>query len=336
MYHPTTRVLAALELLQSRGRLSGAELAERLEVDERTVRRYITMLQDLGIPVEGERGRYGGYRLRHGFKLPPLMFSDDEALAVTLGLLVARRLGLVGAAPAVEGALAKVERVLPEALRHRLTAVQDSLIFDLPEPPTAPRGSTIGVLSEATQRRRQVRLSYGDVQGALTEREFDSYGLVHLSGRWYTAGYCHLRQAMRVFRLDRIAEVAPVEATFDRPAGFDPLAFVQAAVASAPGFWTVEVLLLATLEEARERVAPTVATLEAVDGGVLMRCRADQLEWLARLLIRIGLPLIVRRPDELRAELRLVAKEAIAWADVRERREPRESRELAEAGQRSA
>ena len=94
MYHPTTRVLAVLELLQSRQRVRGAELAERLEVDGRTVRRYVTVLQDLGIPVESERGRYGAYRLRPGFKLPPLMFSDQEALAVVLGLLAARRLGL--------------------------------------------------------------------------------------------------------------------------------------------------------------------------------------------------------------------------------------------------
>src|SRR5687767_9627859 len=103
MYFPATRVLTVLELLQARGRMSGPELAARLEVDTRTVRRYITMLQDLGIPVEAERGRYGTYRLRPGFKLPPLLFTDDEALALTLGLLLARRLELAMAAPAVEG-----------------------------------------------------------------------------------------------------------------------------------------------------------------------------------------------------------------------------------------
>src|SRR5207249_11747539 len=112
MYFPTTRVLTVLELLQSHQRLSGPEIAERLEVDPRTVRRYITMLQDLGIPVEAERGRHGSYRLRPGFKLPPLMFTDEEARALTLGLLAARKLGLVVAAPAVEAALVKIERVL--------------------------------------------------------------------------------------------------------------------------------------------------------------------------------------------------------------------------------
>src|SRR3712207_3806131 len=124
MYHPTTRVLTVLELLQSRGRITGPELAERLEVNARTARRYIGMLQDLGIPIEGERGRYGAYVLRPGFKLPPLMFGEDEALALVLGLLAARRIGLAAAAPAVEGALAKIERVLPPDLRRRIDAVQ--------------------------------------------------------------------------------------------------------------------------------------------------------------------------------------------------------------------
>src|SRR5919198_860851 len=111
MYFPTTRVLTVLELLQSHAQLSGPELAERLEVNTRTVRRYITMLQDLGIPVEAERGRHGSYRLRPGFKLPPLVFTDEEALAITLGLYSARRLGLMATASTVESALAKLERV---------------------------------------------------------------------------------------------------------------------------------------------------------------------------------------------------------------------------------
>src|ERR1700759_2138900 len=119
MYHPTTRVLTVLEMLQSHASMSGKELAERLEVDGRTVRRYVTMLQDLGIPIEAERGRYGAYRLRPGYKLPPLMFTPEEALASTLGLLAARKLGLTAPAADVEGAIAKLERVLPLSLRDK-------------------------------------------------------------------------------------------------------------------------------------------------------------------------------------------------------------------------
>src|SRR5919205_2603078 len=113
MYHPTTRVLTVLELLQAHERMSGPELARRLEVDVRTIRHYITLLQDLGIPIESERGRYGAYRLRPGFKLPPLMFTEDEAVAPTLGLLAVRRLGLAAVAPPVDGAPAQVHRLNP-------------------------------------------------------------------------------------------------------------------------------------------------------------------------------------------------------------------------------
>src|SRR5438552_2578211 len=205
MYFPTTRVLTVLELLQSHQRLSGPDIAERLEVNPRTVRRYITMLQDLGIPIETERGRYGTYRLRPGFKLPPLMFTEDEALALTLGLLAARRLGLTITAPAVEGALAKIDRVLPAALRERVQAVQQTL--DLISPETyvsSPGGSMVLTFSTAAQQERRIWMRYRASSADETERAVDPYGLVYHVGLWYTVGYCHLRNGLRVFRLDRV------------------------------------------------------------------------------------------------------------------------------------
>src|SRR5437879_13320304 len=123
MYHPTSRVLTVLELIQSRPSITGPELAERLEMDVRTVRRYITHLQDVGIPVEANIGRYGGYRLRPGFKLPPLIFTEEEATAIMLGLLASTWLEIGQSPVAIEGALAKVSRVLPLQARGRLQAV---------------------------------------------------------------------------------------------------------------------------------------------------------------------------------------------------------------------
>src|SRR5213592_4831337 len=134
VYRPTARVLAVLELLQAHGRMTGPELARRLEVEVRTIRNYIETLQDLGIPVEAERGRYGAYRLRPGFKLPPMMFTDDEAIALTLGLLLSRRLGITSETPAAEGALAKIERVLPPAVRDQVSAVLAAVTTDLSLP----------------------------------------------------------------------------------------------------------------------------------------------------------------------------------------------------------
>ena len=309
MYHPTTRVLAVLELLQAHQRLSGPELAERLEVDLRTVRRYVTMLQDLGIPVEGERGRHGGYRLRPGFKLPPLMFTDDEALAVTLGLLAARRLGLAVTAPAVEGALAKLERVLPPAVRQRVAAVQEALVTDLAPPAEAPASAVVATLSVAAQEGRRVWLRYGSARGEETERAVDPYGLVYLSGRWYAAGYCHLRGGLRTFRLDRVLDVQPRAELFTRPPDFDSLAYVQRALATMPGTWRVEVLLDTSLEEAQRVIPPQVATLESTPAGVVFRDYAEDLDWIARLLVGLGCPFVVREPPELRQTLaRLAAR----------------------------
>lgn len=314
MYYPTTRVLTVLELLQSRQRMGGPELAARLEVNLRTVRRYITMLQDLGIPIQAERGRHGGYRLRPGFKLPPLMFTEDEALALTLGLLTARRLGLAAAAPAVEGALAKVERVMPATLRERVRAVQDALVFAAPAPDVTAPSEIVLTLSAATQQGRRVNLRYRSWQAEETERAFDPYGLVYRAGRWYAAGYCHLRQGLRVFRLDRVVSAELREETFTRPAGFDSLNHVERAIASTPGTWTVEVLLDTTLERARRRVSPALATLTEAPSGVVLRCYAESLDWTAYILMGLDCPLVVRHPPELRDALRRLAARTNAAA----------------------
>lgn len=316
MYHPTTRVLAVLELLQAHGRMGGPELAGRLEVDLRTVRRYITMLQDLGIPVEGERGRHGGYRLRPGFKLPPLMLSDDEAVAIALGLLAARQLGLAVAAPAVEGALAKIERVLPPAVRGRVAAVQGTLVTDLAPAREAPESATVVALSAAAHEGRRVWLRYASARGEETEREVDPYGLVFLLNRWYLAGYCHLRGDRRAFRLDRVRRLEPREDAFDRPPDFDALAFMQEALATVPGTWRVEALLRTDLEAARERVPPHLATLEAAPGGVRLCCFTECLDTAARMLVGFNFPFVVCDPPELRDALRRLAAEVGAAAEA--------------------
>src|SRR5690349_6876803 len=196
VYSPATRLLAALEIMQARSSVTATELARRLAVEPRSVRRYVMMLQDLGIPVEATRGRYGGYRLRPGFKLPPLMLSDDEALAVTLGLLAAQGLGLGGAEPAVDGALAKIERVLALALRERVRGLREDWV---------------SLFSAAAHNGQRVRMRYGPREGEESERALDPYGLVYRAGRWYVVGYCHLRRAVRVFRLDRVLAAAPTD-----------------------------------------------------------------------------------------------------------------------------
>ena len=297
MYHPTTRVLTILEVLQAWGRVSGPELATHIDVDIRTLRRYIALLQEFGIPIAAGRGRYGAYQLRPGFKLPPLMVGEDEALALTLGLLLARRLGLAAAAPALDDTLAKLERVMPATLRARVGAVQETLSLDIPAPAPIPTGEVVVAVSTAAQRRQQVWMRYRSRgRGEETARVVDPYGLVYRAHRWYLVGYCHLRAAVRVFRLDRVLQVEPRAATFVRPPDIDPVGVVERALATMPGTWSVEALLDTTLDEARQRIAPSVATLEQEPDGVVLRCQGDDLRALAHLLAGLGCPLIIRRP----------------------------------------
>lgn len=310
MYHPTTRVLTILELLQSHPRLNGPELAARLEVDVRTVRRYIGMLQDLGIPVEAEPGRYGGYMLRAGFRLPPLMFTNDEIVVLTLGLLNARSLGVAEAAPAVESALAKIGRVLPVPVAQQLAALQNELTVAGLSPDTAVDSPILATLSLATALTRPVRLVY-ETKGEISERVFEPYGVVHLDGRWYTAGFCHLRETVRVFRLDRIQRVETEAGSFTRPAGFDCLAYIIQTIAEIPDRWDIEVLLAMPLPEARLKMPPTLATLEATEGGTIFRAKLADLDWVARFLVSLGCKFKVGQPPELRTGLRELAGEIV-------------------------
>ena len=326
MYHPTTRVLTVLELLQSHRQMSGPRLAERLEVDVRSIRRYIMMLQDLGIPIETERGRYGNYRLMRGFKLPPLMFTEEEALALTLGLLLARRMGMALTAPAVEGALAKIDRVLPEALRTRVQSLQDALVFDPRSSErslsaAAPGSSVVLTFGAATQQAKQVWIRYQSGRVEQTERVVDPYNLIFYTGTWYAVGYCHLRQDLRTFRLDRVLQAETREETFVRPPDFNALAYLRSSVARMPGTWKIEVLLKMPLAEAEQRISPTTAELEEVAGGVLLSCYAEELNWMARLLVNLNCPFIIRQPTELRAALRVLAEEIVQLAERTEENE---------------
>ncbi len=315
MYQPTTRVLAVLELLQAHSHLTGAELATRLEISERTVRRYVTTLQDLGIPVVGKRGRYGAYRLQPGFKLPPLLFTDDEALAVVLGLLAVRQLGLAVAAPDVEAALAKIARVLPGAVRSRVEATGESLALDLTPTAVPVEGATVVALRRAAQERRRVWLRYRAWNGRETERAVDPYGLVYRGYRWFMVGWCHLRAGLRTFRLDRVLAAAVCAETFERPADFDAVAYLTTALADAPTTYVFEVVLGLPLAEAVRRIEPVLVTLEETADGVVLRGATSDLRWWAHLLAGLNCPLTIRRPPELRAAFRQLGEEIIARAD---------------------
>src|SRR5580692_1010984 len=264
MARPTARVLALLELLQSGGVRTVAELAGRLGVDERTVRRYVDHLTDLDVPVESVRGRYGGYRLRPGYRMPPLMLSDDDALAVMLGLVAGRRTGLVTTTgTASETAAAKIRRVLPERLARRLDAVLESLAFTAPSGGTpAPDAGVLLSIADAVRHHRPIWIRYTTRDGRRSERTLHPYGLVAHSGRWYVTGADPGIGEDRTFRLDRITDTRTLPGSFEPPAGFDPPQQVLSGLASTPYRHEVTLRIQGTIKQIRARLPASVATVE--------------------------------------------------------------------------
>ncbi|MFF3196401.1 helix-turn-helix transcriptional regulator [Streptomyces misionensis] len=331
MSRPIARVLTLLELLQSGGLRTVAELAARLDVDERTVRRYVDHLVDLDIPVESVRGRYGGYRLAPGYRMPPLMLSDDEALAVLLGLVAGRRSGLLPATgTASETAAAKIRRVLPERLRHRLDAVLGSLAFTTaPGTSAAPESAVLLPLADAVHHRRPVSIRYVAADGRRSERTLHPYGLVAHAGRWYVTGEDRTAGEDRMFRLDRMLGVRTLPGSFEPPAGPDPAQRVLRGLATAPYRHEVTVRVQGTAEHLQDRLpagVAIVAELPPASGGGAepepwsrVDMRVERLDWLPAVLASLDRPFVIERPDELRA---LVADFAARLADSARRRPP--------------
>jgi predicted DNA-binding transcriptional regulator YafY len=304
--------MALLELLQSGGVRTVAELAGRLGVDERTVRRYVDHLIDLDVPVESVRGRYGGYRLGPGYRLPPLMLTDDEALAVLLGLAVGRRAGSpAGTGTASETAAAKIRRVLPERLARRLDALLGSLAFTAPAAGTAAADSAVLLtIADAARHRRPVSIRYTAGDGRRSERVLHPYGLVVHSGRWYVTGADPGIGEDRTFRLDRIAGARTLPGSFEPPAGADQAERVLSGLATAPYRHHVRLRIQGTAEQIRARLPASVATLQELpppagtpaeaERWFRAELRVEQLDWLPPVLASLDRPFVIEQPDELR------------------------------------
>lgn len=312
MYSPTTRLLTILELLQSHHRMSGSQLAQRLEISKRSVRRYIVMLQDMGIPIEAERGPDGAYYLGRGYKLPPLMFNNAEAVALVLGLLMMRAFQLPVEIAAIEGALAKAEQVMPETLLDQVRGLQAAITFSATPPPISLQPSFVSRLSVAVHRGHRVFLRYLAFSGDESSRLFDPYGIVYHNGYWYTAGYCHLRNNLRIFRIDRIVALEQLNQPFERPVDFNTLQYVYSALATMPGTYQVEIVLHGPIEQVRQLLPPAAGTLEETPSGIIWRREVYELESIAHLLLRFDFPVTICQPTELGEIMRQLARKALS------------------------
>lgn len=311
MYHPTTRLFAILELLQSRGHVSAQELAQALEVEERSVRRYIMMLRDIGMPIESERGPYGGYFLKPGYRLPPMMFNHEEVSALMVGLLL---MGELGALPdlAIASAAAKIERVLPDDLHRRARALRQFIATDLmPVRAYAAPGDRMIALSLAALESRTLAITYVTANGDQTHRTISPYGVVLHGQNGYVSAYCHLRRARRIFRIDRIKSMAESEVPYQPADEIDTREEVLSSLASTPGLYTFEVRIHAPLKTVEAYVPASMAVLEHTDDETdetLMRCYSDDPYWLARYLAQLEFPFTVLQTDELRTALSVLAQ----------------------------
>lgn len=236
-----------------------------------------------------------------------MMLTNEETLAVSLGLQAARHLGVAEVEPAIASVLAKLERVMPEKLRRRLRAAGDTTSLLLPR--TRDQGHLLPVLAEAIQSQRRLTLRYHSRKDEELIREVDPYGLVFHHGRWYLGGYCHLRRALRSFRLDRMREVALLDIPFEHPSDFNAAEHFQESLATAWPHWPVSVLLHTDPDTAAELLHCPEATLEPCSEGVLLRTSTDSLDWCARWLSGLPVPVTPLEPPELKDALRRHAEQ---------------------------
>jgi predicted DNA-binding transcriptional regulator YafY len=303
------RLLDLLSLLQARRDWPGPELAERLEVSGRTIRRDVERLRALGYPVESLTGPAGGYRLRAGTAMPPLLLDEDEAIAIAVGLRTAARASVTGIEETSIRALVKLEQVLPAHLRRRVAAIGSATIAAPVSGPTVdPQHLT--TIAAACRDSECLRFEYRRRDGSATRREVEPHSLVNLGRRWYVVGWDRGREDWRTFRIDRLTRPAATGVRFTArtlPAA-DPAAFVEQSIAGARSRYEARVTVHASAQEVALRVPWVAGALEPIDE---QRCEYrtsdDDLEWLALRIAMLGADVDVDGPPELLAQLNAMA-----------------------------
>lgn len=322
MSDPASRLLRLLSLLQGRQYWTGSELARRLEVTERTVRRDVDRLRSLGYPVDASVGVAGGYQLGSGASLPPLLLEDDEATAVTLGLRMAAAGSVAGLEEATLRALAKLEQVLPVRLRRKVQALNSAVLSLYFAGPVAD-AEVLAELAGAQRGHETVVFAYGDMEGKRSERRVEPHGLVHAGTRWYLLGWDLGRSDWRTFRVDRIRGAVKVVEGFTPRSipGGDAAKFVSRAVSTEVYPVQARVIFHAPREVVAARVPPSAAQIDAIDEkSCLMRTGARGTRMLALHLASVGVEFEVLEPPELIEEVRGMARR-MARAARRRRRD---------------
>lgn len=302
----SARLLRLLSLLQTPREWTGAELADRLAVDVRTVRRDIQKLRNLGYPVHAVAGA-AGYRLGAGAELPPLLLDDDEAIAVAMGLRTAAGGTIAGIEESSLRALAKLEQVLPSRLRHRMTALQSATVA---VPAGGPQidPDVLTAIAAAIRDHHRLRFDYRTHTGEISCRTTEPHRLVHTGRRWYLTGWDVDRADWRTYRVDRLTPRTPTGPRFTPRAAPDAADLVSRGVTTAPYRYQARIMLRASAAIAAERIAPTVGVIEAIDAETcVLHTGSNSLDAIAVYLLGFGFEFEVLEPSELAARLRELA-----------------------------
>ncbi len=302
MNNTATRLITLIFLLQNRPNQKASELANKLGVSLRTIHRYFDMLDEMGIPVYSERGPYGGFSLVRGYKMPPLVFTLEEAVAVALGTGMVKELWGELYREAAQGALAKLENLLPDEQRREVAWARQSLVATgMNRADMKTQIPVLEKLRRAIREHRSVSMNYQSSQNPHpSQREVDPYALIHRWGWWYMVGFCHLRQSIRTFRLDRMFETTLLDTNFTLSPDFDLQAYLKAKPQS-------ELQTIARLRfqaDAANFVLGNRSYWETVepqaDGSVEVTLLAPTLEWAASTTLAYGPAVEALEPPELR------------------------------------
>jgi predicted DNA-binding transcriptional regulator YafY len=310
MSETSARLLKLLSLLQTRRDWPGEELARRLEVSGRTIRRDVERLRQLGYPVQAATGPSGGYRLHAGTAMPPLLLDDDEAVAIAVGLRTAAGASITGIEETSVRALVKLEQILPSHLRRRVNTLQSATATLPPSGPTIDP-ECLTTIAGACRDRERLRFAYRSRDGADSRRLVEPHSLVNLGRRWYLVAFDCDRDDWRTFRVDRLDRPSPAGARFAPRTlpGSDPAAYVAANLSGTPSRYAARVTLHAPAHRLERRSPYLGGTIEPIDDATsLYRTSDDSLEWLAVRIAMHGVDFDVHEPPELAECCRALAQ----------------------------
>ncbi|MEX0169386.1 helix-turn-helix transcriptional regulator [Streptomyces sp. LMG1-1-1.1] len=322
MLETSARLLRLLSLLQAHREWSGPDLAERLGVTSRTVRRDVDRLRELGYPVHASPGTGGGYQLGAGAELPPLLLDDEEAVAVAVGLRAAAGQGVEGIGESSVRALAKLEQVLPGRLRRRISALNAFTVPMMRTPRERVDPAVLTELANACRDSERLRFAYRDHGGSATRRNVEPHRLVCTERRWYLVAWDVDRDDWRTFRVDRIEPTPPHGPRFPprEPPAEDLAAYVSKGVSSTAYAAEATVRLFVPLTEAVSVVGPMDGTLEAEgEGSCLLRTGAHNLDVMVVHVSMMGLDFEVVEPPELTDRVRALRDRLARALDRTER-----------------